>query len=161
MRINLIIIAILCCVVLEANQLDTLSDANLNFQQQSQNKTNFAQSDDIFSSRNKLSLFSPERLSQSNGVYFGYSSDGKNTGSVLSFMHEFTYIIKPNMKLETNISVARSTYSGEHSTDLMPSFRLDWKPNKNTSITFDVQLPAQNLSGNGISMDPWRRNINR
>ncbi len=111
-------------------------------------------------SRGHESLLSAERLSQFRSLSLGYSTDGKSSLSVMSYLHGFDYIFGPNLR--TSVTVELSSYrskSGE-AVELSPTFRMDWKPFEGGRFMLNLRLPSQRLYGTGLNSD-YKTNILR
>ncbi len=93
-----------------------------------------------------LSLLSPERITQFRNLTVGFTTDGKNSGSLLRYAHRIDYVLRPNLRTQMVFELSRFQTNGQSHTDITPTFRLDWKPSKFTSLSINLRLPSYILS---------------
>lgn len=105
----------------------------------------------------RLSLLSPERFTQNRALSFGYYSDGKTSASVTSYLHSFGMALSSRLDVNATMGVHYIRSANASAAELSPTFRLDWRPGKDTRLIVNLKLSPVNLSGEGFGLD-FRRN---
>ncbi|MCK5832869.1 hypothetical protein KAH81_04265 [bacterium] len=103
------------------------------------------------------SLFARNRLVQNSRLSFGYSSNSRSSGSVLSYTHGIDYAFSSRLKTSVYLDIASVSFNGSKHTELTPAFRLDWRPNDNTFFRLNLKISPQTISGEDFLADPWHR----
>ncbi|MCD6501784.1 hypothetical protein J7L01_04230 [bacterium] len=126
---------------------------------ESKAKTNVASAFSFPRESGHPSLMSRERFGQRRSIAFGYASGGENAVSIVSYTHSIDYILGPTFRAQAEIEVARSSSNGISRTSIAPAIRLDWQPRDDMRFRLNLRLSPQDLTGEGLALDPWHRPI--
>jgi len=97
------------------------------------------------------SLLSPKKLTQFRSLSLGYTTNGKSSVSMMSYLHGFDYVLSPRLKTKTTLELSRLQSGSGEIVELTPTFRMDWRPFDGGQLTLNLRLPAQRLYGAGLN----------
>ena len=84
-----------------------------------------------------FSLINPERFSMSHSYAINYSTGNQGEQMIAMYLNKIDYQIAKQLKLSVAIAwmhspqTALGISSNTIGSEILPSFRLDWKPSKN------------------------------
>ena len=84
-------------------------------------------------------LFSPSRLQMNHGISFSASSIGGKTFNTRSYTNSLSYLLKPNLVLQSNFTLFQMPETLGQQGDLEYDISISYKPSKNSMIQFSVQ----------------------
>jgi len=84
-------------------------------------------------------LFSPSRLQMNHGINFSVSSVGGKTFNTGSYTNSLSYLLKPNLMLQSNFILFQMPGNLGQQSELGYDISLSYKPSRNSMIQFSVQ----------------------
>ena len=84
-------------------------------------------------------LFSPSRLQMNHGINFSVSSVGGKTFNTGSYTNSLSYLLKPNLMLQSNFTLFQMPGNLGQQSELGYDISLSYKPARNSMIQFSVQ----------------------
>ena len=84
-------------------------------------------------------LFSPNRLQMNHGISFSVSSVGGKTFNTGSYTNSISYLLRPNLMLQSNFTLFQMPETLGQQGDLGYDISLSYKLSKNSMIQFSVQ----------------------